>query len=360
MEVASKTLREVEFRQQLRGYHQDDVDEFLERVAAGIEVLQDRLREATERAERAERALSEGGTRDGQVDNETVRRTLVLAQRTADMAVKEAREEAAKLVTEAEARARTLVTEAEARARNLVSEAEERARTLVANAESQAKNRIEEGERQLREDVARLTATRAELSGQVSALEEHIRDERQRVQESLNRALAWFGENVGEQAERPAKVSKAMEESAGAAEVGSEAAEGHPDAGSATGEAETGTLAAAAGGDHVEEVTGERESGEEEAGARPGGGELSAREQLGRMLESQSEPAEVEQARTASVPVAGERPRREFVASSSGERPEPDEDPRPTRLMPMTGNSGGRSLYDAEESEQRGQASRSR
>ncbi|MGH9065883.1 MAG: DivIVA domain-containing protein, partial [Acidimicrobiales bacterium] len=35
MEVASRTLREVEFRQQLRGYHQDDVDEFLERVAAG-------------------------------------------------------------------------------------------------------------------------------------------------------------------------------------------------------------------------------------------------------------------------------------------------------------------------------------
>jgi DivIVA domain-containing protein len=53
MEIASRTLREVEFRQQLRGYHQDDVDEFLERVAAGIEVLQDRLREANERATRA-------------------------------------------------------------------------------------------------------------------------------------------------------------------------------------------------------------------------------------------------------------------------------------------------------------------
>ncbi|MGH9060729.1 MAG: DivIVA domain-containing protein, partial [Acidimicrobiales bacterium] len=59
MEVASRSIREVEFRQQLRGYNQDDVDEFLERVAAGIEVLQERLREATERAARAEQRLAE-------------------------------------------------------------------------------------------------------------------------------------------------------------------------------------------------------------------------------------------------------------------------------------------------------------
>ncbi len=351
MEVASKTLREVEFRQQLRGYHQDDVDEFLERVAAGIEVLQDRLREATERAERAEQALSEGGSRDGQVDNETVRRTLVLAQRTADMAVKEAREEAAKLVTEAEARARNLVTEAEARARNLVSEAEERARTLVTNAERQAKSRIEEGERQLREDVARLTATRAELSGQVSALEAHIQEERERVQESLNRALAWFGENVGVPVDRPAQVSRAMEEAANPAEtVDQGGQDSSPEAGEVEAEAVT---AGAAGGPS----TG-KSAGEEVERGEPGSG-LSAREALGRMLESQGEAGE---ASSAPGPSAGgsERARREFVASSTGERPEANEDPRPTRLMPMTANGAGRSVYDAEESEERGQASRSR
>ena len=51
MDVSPKTLREVEFREKMRGYHPEDVDQFLERVAAGIEVLQDRLRQAVERAQ---------------------------------------------------------------------------------------------------------------------------------------------------------------------------------------------------------------------------------------------------------------------------------------------------------------------
>ena len=49
MEVSPKTLREVEFREKMRGYHPEDVDHFLEQVAAGIEVLQDRLRQAETR-----------------------------------------------------------------------------------------------------------------------------------------------------------------------------------------------------------------------------------------------------------------------------------------------------------------------
>ncbi|MDQ1442104.1 MAG: cell division initiation protein, partial [Acidimicrobiaceae bacterium] len=58
MDVSPKTLREVEFREKMRGYHPEDVDQFLERVAAGIEVLQDRLRQAIERAQRAEQAAT--------------------------------------------------------------------------------------------------------------------------------------------------------------------------------------------------------------------------------------------------------------------------------------------------------------
>ena len=91
MDVSPKTLREVEFREKMRGYHPEDVDHFLEEVAAGLEVLQDRLRQAVERAQRAEAAAAEAEGSD-----ETLRKTLVLAQRTADMAVQEAREQAAR------------------------------------------------------------------------------------------------------------------------------------------------------------------------------------------------------------------------------------------------------------------------
>src|SRR5579864_3889447 len=106
MEVSPKTLREVEFREKMRGYHPEDVDQFLEQVAAGIEILQDRLRQAVERAQRAEAAAAEAGGND-----ETLRKTLILAQRTADMAVQEAREQASRILAGAEQQAQSIITE---------------------------------------------------------------------------------------------------------------------------------------------------------------------------------------------------------------------------------------------------------
>jgi cell division initiation protein len=118
MEVSPKTLREVEFREKMRGYHPEDVDQFLEQVAAGLEVLHDRLRQAVERAQRAEAAAADSGGTD-----ETLRRTLVLAQRTADLAVQEAREQASRILGGAEQQAQTLLADAEERARRAHDEA---------------------------------------------------------------------------------------------------------------------------------------------------------------------------------------------------------------------------------------------
>src|SRR2546421_4775640 len=84
MEITPRTIRDVVFRERLRGYDEDDVDEFLERVATGVEILQERLRQAVERAELAERRASGMGEGD-----DALRRTLILAQRTADFAGEE-------------------------------------------------------------------------------------------------------------------------------------------------------------------------------------------------------------------------------------------------------------------------------
>jgi len=59
MDVSPQYVREVVFEEQWRGYKQSQVDEFLDRVAEGIEQLQQRLREATERAVRAEQRVAE-------------------------------------------------------------------------------------------------------------------------------------------------------------------------------------------------------------------------------------------------------------------------------------------------------------
>jgi len=164
MDVSPKTLREVEFREKMRGYHPEDVDQFLERVAAGIEVLQERHRQALERAQRAEQAANEAGGND-----EALRRTLVLAQRTADLAVQEAREQAARILSGAEQQAQAILSDAEERSRKLHEDALAEARTELG--------KLENARQQLQTDVDNLTRW----------VEENRSHLRTVVEEALNR-----------------------------------------------------------------------------------------------------------------------------------------------------------------------------
>ncbi|HUR18008.1 MAG TPA: DivIVA domain-containing protein [Acidimicrobiales bacterium] len=163
MDVSPNTIREVEFREKLRGYNQDDVDEFLERVAAGLEILQERLREATERALRAEQQARE--VFDG---DDSLRRTLGLAQRTADLAVQEARDQAARIIEAAHAQGLAMAEEARDQARRLAEEAQS----------------------QIWADVGRLEASREQLRQDVAALARYLETEREKVESSLLEAAA--------------------------------------------------------------------------------------------------------------------------------------------------------------------------
>ena len=169
MEVSPKTLREVEFREKMRGYHPEDVDHFLEQVAAGLEVMQDRLRQAVERAQRAEAAASEAGGSD-----ETLRKTLVLAQRTADMAVQEAREQAARIL----------------------AGAEQQAQAILAEAEERGRRAHEDAVNEVRAELGRLEAARQQSQQEVEALERWLEEHKTHLQASLSEALSSV-EKVG-------------------------------------------------------------------------------------------------------------------------------------------------------------------
>ena len=127
MDLTPRLLTEVEFREQWRGYSPNDVDDFLERVAAAVGELQERLREASERASQAERRLLDRS------DDDEIRRTLVLAQRTAATAVEEARAEAERIIAEADRKAAAQVAEAERRLAGVEAELVERRATLQAD-----------------------------------------------------------------------------------------------------------------------------------------------------------------------------------------------------------------------------------
>src|SRR5687767_10145373 len=164
MDLSPKLLTDVQFREQWRGYNPDEVDEFLERVAAGIEELQGRLNEAMERASNAERRLLERS------DEDEIRRTLVLAQRTAVASMEEARAEADRLVSDTEARCRNLVAEAEAQAARL-------------DADIATRRRVELGD---------LSEQRAALQLDVEHLRTFLDGERERLGHVLRGQLEWL------------------------------------------------------------------------------------------------------------------------------------------------------------------------
>ncbi len=145
MEVTPKVFRDVQFREKARGgYHPEDVDEFLEQAALGAEVLLDRLRDATERAERAEKTATEASATD-----DALKRMLLMGQRTVDEAIKEARDEADQLLAAASAQAGALV-----------ADAEERGRRAYEDSLAESRSKMEEADRALHQAEQEVEALR--------------------------------------------------------------------------------------------------------------------------------------------------------------------------------------------------------
>src|SRR5438128_104499 len=141
MDLTPETLRSATFRDKLRGYHPDDVDEFLESVARGLEVLLARLRDATEKA----RAVAPVADQPAHPQSDEAVKTLALAQRTADLAIHEAKAEAERLL----------------------KAAEQKARRAIGDAEDSSVQIAEAAQAELRADLERLQTARDQLFGEV-------------------------------------------------------------------------------------------------------------------------------------------------------------------------------------------------
>jgi cell division initiation protein len=182
---ALDSLRTVEFRETLKGYHRDDVDEYLEKAAVEAEGLQEQLRQSGERLRQAAERIShletqleqqpEPATRvDASVPDDTLQRTLLLAQ---------------KFVDETKA-------DSEAQASRIVADAEAKARLVTEQAQTQASQMAAESEQRLREEIARLEESRGRLSHEVETMNRHLEGERSRLRTALSEILRWVDENV--------------------------------------------------------------------------------------------------------------------------------------------------------------------
>ncbi|HZA75519.1 MAG TPA: DivIVA domain-containing protein [Acidimicrobiales bacterium] len=185
MELTPQTLHAVEFREARRGgYNTRDVDDFLERVAAGVGQLHERLRDLAARADTAEARLLDTQRQFEELQrrppaaapaapapaprinetDDTLRRTLVLAQRTADATIKEAKQEASRLLEEARAEAN---------------------RTRAA-AEDEARRGADHTRASIEAELDSLVNQRDALTADIVVLNQHIDDQRERIRAGID------------------------------------------------------------------------------------------------------------------------------------------------------------------------------
>ena len=248
MNALSDLAAEVKFRERMRGYDYDEVDEYVKTVNRAAAQARDRIAELEHRLDQVE---SRDGNDEGAAEiRETLLRTLVLAQRTADSAVSEARSEAlsitdsakeraAKTVSEAEAAANERLRSAEERAARMLSESEENGQVIIAEAKRTAATELAAEREQAQAELRDLEATRSDLESTVAEIQARLDNER-----DMLRSLAVSFQSFVEKFE-PADSAD------GDAAEGLEAAEdraGRPEAADDDQDVETGADPGAAAG----------------------------------------------------------------------------------------------------------------
>jgi len=237
-----RRIPEIRFDEELRGYNKHQVDRVLENLAPladEVDTLIDRLGEAERRAAAAEARVMEGGgpapvpqppvapTPSAPATenfDETLSKTLLLAQRTADATVQEAQDTAATIKAEAEAEAAATRQAVEQEAEALrVSAAEERSASIdqanrevaamidaaratidakVAEAEAELADAHVSTRDDLMEQIGSLQRAREALAVDVEQFEGHLAERR----EVIRTAIAELSEVV----EHPERLRTVM------------------------------------------------------------------------------------------------------------------------------------------------------
>lgn len=159
MDVSARNIHEKQFHDAWRGYNQEEVDDFLDRVAETVDRLQRENQSLGNRIRELDHAVST--SRDTE---EMLKKTLVAAQRASEEAIASAKAKAEQLITAAEQRVNRANEEARTRMSSL--EDEVRRKTLDAERDYASKKR------DLDASIDRLRTYEAELKQRLKAFME--------------------------------------------------------------------------------------------------------------------------------------------------------------------------------------------
>ncbi len=165
--VDAQKIREVEFRERMRGYHQEDVDEFLEQVAKGVEVLETQLTQAREELARLKANPTVAvSTKSNDFSDDVIQRTLIVAQKAADQLRSDAESEAREIRAEAQRQAERILGEARTTSRLIEEDRRKNLLQELAQLEGEFNRRQE----QLANIVTRDRAVRQKITDEIGGL----------------------------------------------------------------------------------------------------------------------------------------------------------------------------------------------
>ena len=165
--VDAQKIREVEFRERMRGYHQEDVDEFLEQVAKGVEVLETQLTQAREELARLKANPTVAATtKSNDFSDDVIQRTLIVAQKAADQLRSDAESEAREIRAEAQRQAERILGEARTTSRLIEEDRRKNLLQELAQLEGEFNRRQE----QLANIVTRDRAVRQKITDEIGGL----------------------------------------------------------------------------------------------------------------------------------------------------------------------------------------------
>jgi cell division initiation protein len=162
MEVTAREIHDKEFHDAWRGYNQEEVDDFLDKIAETLDRLQRENIALQRRMNELDQTVSSSRTTE-----DMLKQTLVSAQQAAEEAIGKAKGKAQQLLSEAEERARR---------------ADEETAAKLAEADAEVARRIGEGDR-LHE------VHRRELDDAIERLKTYETDLKQRLQGFLEGQL---------------------------------------------------------------------------------------------------------------------------------------------------------------------------
>jgi DivIVA domain-containing protein len=182
MEMSPHQVRTATFGSSRKGFDPSEVSSFLQRVAEALETAQNhaaameaRARAAVSRLQEASSNAEAAPATDAIEPDQaaTISRTLVLAQRTADLTVAEARAEADTMLEAARAEADATLDSTREMSSKLLEDARAEAQAL----ESEERSRV-------RDEVDALIARREFVLSDVDHLEQFLAEQRQRLRDA--------------------------------------------------------------------------------------------------------------------------------------------------------------------------------